>query len=692
MKIDILFIVLFAVLYSLNLSAQNHSNASELSTVEVSASQEASPATYFPQIPLESLPLSSQVLSESEKDSAQILRLSDITRVDASASDSYNASGYWDFLTVRGYTLDNRFSYLREGLPINAETSIPLDNKKSIEILNGLSGMQIGASSPGGMVNLNVLRPPALGTAKKIFTSVNDEGGYLFGADVGGRLEKNAYRAVVAYEELKPPIDHNQGHRYLVSYAHDFIFSDTTLLQFEIENSKRSQPSQASLSLLGNRIPDPAPRVNLNNQPWTTPVVFGATTSTLAFHHRFSAYLQGSVIFGIQDLKTDDRLAYPYGCSAENNFDRYCSDGSFDVYDFRSDNEHRRSESAKVVLSWTDSSGALSHALQVGALAYQNRDRFNKQAYNYVGIGNTNTSPVLPEDGSLNDENTNRDSDVLDLFAYDSVKYYSWGLWAGARSSHIKRSSVRTNGSRPTSYDESYLLPWAAVSYDFENAFAYLSYGTGVETFVTPNRPTYTNPGQFVDDVRSQQFELGLRDPKGAAWKIAVFEIHRPVVADAAPEYKVDGKAAHRGIEAEVKTDVSAWTLGASTMLLEAKRVESTLQPDLNDKRPVNVPKSIWRAFTNYNVNANLKLSGLFSYEGDRAITGDNSLLLKSWSRWDLGGIYTWRRSPNTFNAQLFIENVLDSKFWKESPTQYGHIYLYAAKERTLTLSLNTTF
>jgi iron complex outermembrane receptor protein len=34
-------------------------------------------------------------------------------------------------------------------LPINAETSIPLDNKERIEILKGTSGLQAGTSAPG---------------------------------------------------------------------------------------------------------------------------------------------------------------------------------------------------------------------------------------------------------------------------------------------------------------------------------------------------------------------------------------------------------------------------------------------------------------------------------------------------------------------------------------------------------------
>ena len=96
--------------------------------------------------------------AEQLKDSGAT-RLSDITASDPAVSDAYNSEGYWDFLTVRGFVLDNRFNFRRDGLPINAETSIPLDNKERIEILKGTSGMQAGTSAPGGLVNYVVKRP-----------------------------------------------------------------------------------------------------------------------------------------------------------------------------------------------------------------------------------------------------------------------------------------------------------------------------------------------------------------------------------------------------------------------------------------------------------------------------------------------------------------------------------------------------
>jgi len=87
-------------------------------------------------------------------------RVTDALRLDASVSDSYNLPAYWDKLGVRGFTLDNRYNFRREGLPISAETIVPMDNKQRIELLKGTSGMQSGTSSPGGLVNYVVKRAP----------------------------------------------------------------------------------------------------------------------------------------------------------------------------------------------------------------------------------------------------------------------------------------------------------------------------------------------------------------------------------------------------------------------------------------------------------------------------------------------------------------------------------------------------
>ena len=95
----------------------------------------------FGDLPLSRAPLSASVINSTQLQDAGITSLADITRLDAGITDAYNPPGYWSQLAVRGFTLDNRFNYRRDGLPINAETVIGQANKQAIEVLKGTSGL-----------------------------------------------------------------------------------------------------------------------------------------------------------------------------------------------------------------------------------------------------------------------------------------------------------------------------------------------------------------------------------------------------------------------------------------------------------------------------------------------------------------------------------------------------------------------
>ncbi len=90
-------------------------------------------------MPLADAPLQATTIDQAQIRDSGARRLSDLTQFDAAVTSAYNTEGYIDYLTIRGFVVDNRFNYRRDGLPINAETSIPLENKARVEILKGLS-------------------------------------------------------------------------------------------------------------------------------------------------------------------------------------------------------------------------------------------------------------------------------------------------------------------------------------------------------------------------------------------------------------------------------------------------------------------------------------------------------------------------------------------------------------------------
>lgn len=670
---------------------------SDISTITVKEESVSSllEASGFFEVPLQELPVSASVISSEDIEKNNIHRLSDVTSLDASTTDSYNATGYWDSLTVRGYLLDNRYSFQREGLPISAETSLPLDNKERVEILKGISGVQNGVSSPGGLVNYVIKRPLEI---RQVRTELRDRGNFLIAADVGGQSNKVSrlgYRLNIAHENLRPLVNQATGERFFLSLANDLELSENSLLETDVEWSRQTQSSQAGMSLLGDTLPEVRdPNLNLNNQSWSQPVVFEGITGSVRWTQKISAQTSWYLLMGMQDLKSDDHLAYPYGCSAEGKFDRYCSDGTFDLYDFRSDNERRTTQSLRSGFEFLTETGPIFHKAHLGILGSSARERFERQAYNYVGIGNVTGTVDLPPNPATNDPNTQRDSSVQEVFIFDNLSWRQWRGWLGLRYSDVDRSSVRTDGSRQVGYHERFTTPWAALSYEFEHWMIYTSYGEGVETFVTPNRDGYTHRGQFLSDVISRQIEVGLRGESLLKWSFAFFEIKRPVVEDQKPLYQIDGEAVHRGVEMESSQDLGLFGWRASAMLLEARRQGSSLSPQLNNKKTVNVPEQTLRFHFSYRVprTNGLDLSARVLYEGERAVLADNSIRLPAWTRIDMGAAYAFGAKDERTLVQFSIENILDRKYWRESPTQYGHIYLYPGSERRLFVSAQTSF
>jgi iron complex outermembrane receptor protein len=590
-------------------SAQTPAPQRTLPAVEVRSGGAAVPPDVggFGDVPAAELPLSVQVLPAAKLQAAGVRTLADITRMDASTSDAYNSAGYWDFLSVRGFTLDNRYNYRREGLPISAETSIALDNKERIELLKGTSGIQAGTSAPGGLVNYVVKRPTnrPLRAAR---LETGERGSLLGAVDLGGRFgeaDRFGYRLNLAHENLRPLLRNADGSRSLASLAMDWRLGPDTVIDAEVEWSRRSQPSQPGFSLLGATLPAPVdPRTNLNNQPWSQPVVFGGVTGSVRLEQALGSQWRWTAQAGTQRLQTDDRVAFPFGPNYAADHTSYAPNGDYDLYDYRSEGERRTLGALRLAVHGKVDTGSLRHDIGFGVLRSTTRERYNRQAFNYVGTGNVGTQTPFPADPSLTGENTNRDEETTELFAHDQVRWQAWRFWVGGRHTKLQRSSVRTDGTQPVAYQQSLTTPWLAVSRAIGPALVYASAGKGVESRVVPNLPAYgAAAGQPLPALQSRQLELGVRGGDEAFnWGLAWFNIVRPAVTDTGATVQFDGDARHRGLEAQAQSLAGPWRLEASAMLLDAQRRGSTLNPLVNGLKPVNVPSHTLRATAAYRV------------------------------------------------------------------------------------------
>jgi iron complex outermembrane recepter protein len=542
--------------------------------------------------PLSEAPVQASLFTATQMKDRGVQRLADVVKSDAGVSDAYNSEGYWDFIAVRGFTLDNRFNYRRDGLPINAETSLPLDNKERVEILKGTSGMQAGTSAPGGLANLIVKRPLAQ-AAYSATLGWRERNSALAAADLSQRFGSTGAvgaRLNLAYEHLDPQLRSADGQRHLAALATDWRLTADTLIEVEGETSRRSQPSQPGFSLLGDRLPPVSdPRINLNNQPWSQPVVMDANTASVRVTQRFDNWRLS--LHGVtQRLRTDDRLAFPFGCSDPNPpptgtyySDRYCPDGTYDLYDYRSENERRRTDAIEVAAHGGLKVADMTHQWSVGVLQSRVKNRFEFQSYDLAGPGNVDgTLVTLPNDPRTT-PNTNRDERSSELFVRDSIRLNEHvGLWLGLRRTQLKRSSIQTDGTQGTSFEQSFTTPFVATSYTFApNQMVYASWGRGTESDVAPNRPTdYANPGQPLPAARSRQLEAGVKvTTANATWGFALFDIKRPVWDDecaALCTRRLDGYAHHEGLEGNAAWRDGPWNFQGSLQALRAHRHDSS--------------------------------------------------------------------------------------------------------------------
>jgi len=688
--------------------------------------------------PIATTPLSVDVISATDLFERGVNSLSSAIRTDASVADNYNTFGYIEAVQIRGFVLNELLNYQRDGMTVSSHVPVALENKESIEILKGTSGMLQGSSAPGGLLNY-VLKQPTEKTLVELDSTVSERGSVLLHGDFGGRLgdqRQFGYRINVAAEERQPEIEHAWSKRAFASGFFDWRATPDTLFQLEFEHQKARETSVPGYGLLdttgsgiATTLPPPIdPWINLNSQPWTQPFESTETSASARLKQRLGANWDLSFIAATQRSVANDRVAFPDGCSFFNSslnaalgnyylYNGLCGNYNVDLYQYISDDEVRNTNSTDTRLHGHVHAANVDQELTFGARTTRYTERYPpEQTYQFLGTINVFAPVALAPNPTPNTLNTPLDTDLDELYAYDVLRFARhFSTWLGARFTRIEESSSLTDGTEAAQLQQHFVTPWIGLGWEpWKGGFAYASAGSGVEVANSPNHPTVTvratgaaltlaNPGQVLPAQRSHQVELGFKQRSGETLSLdaALFRIDKPfidtVVLANGEAQEVAGarEERHQGLELG-----SAWQalatlrLRASATFIDARTTQA-VDPTWVGKPATNVAPlaaSLQETWSPQRIPG-LAWTNIETYAGHKAALPDGSVYLPNYWQWDTAVGYAMRLGGANWSWRAGVDNVTDRRYWREAPMAvWGSIYLFPAAARTARLSVAVTW
>ncbi|NIA54039.1 TonB-dependent siderophore receptor [Massilia sp. TW-1] len=644
-------------------------------------------------------------MGRTQMQDLSIRSTTDAVRFDASVADAYNAVGYAEQFSIRGFALDNNYSYRKDGFAIPGDTQIPLENKERFETLKGIAGLTSGIATPGGIVNY-VTKRPTNAPLRSALVEVSERGTLYSTLDLGGRFEDRrfGYRINAAAADIHPYVRGANGDRQFVSAAFDWQITPDALLQLDMDYQRKSQITAPGFQLIRNEtLPTGvSPKMLLNDQPWTRPVTTKDSNLGLRFEYKLAQDWLATVSGNKHWFKRDDFTAFPYGCSNEGAgyYPGYCGNGDYDVYDYQSTGERKTPWGVQALVNGKFATGAIRHAVAIGASYSERHDSFGDYVYDYVGYSNLwhpLVTPHVAADRVTGPVIGRRSDEERALFAQDVMKLTDqFTLHAGLRHVQIKRSEFVDEATGYVRSDASFLLPQVALMFSPSRAWnVYAMVGHGLQHGGVAPMQT-TNENQVLAPQRSHQVEIGAKAAldNGINLSAALFDIRQGLeYTDANNTYVRNGRETHRGLELTAQgsaTPALDWSL--SLMALNTRQ-QGTGQASIDGKRVTDVPAFKSVAWVQYAVAAvpGLKLDGTWQYSGKKAFDVDNTVFVPDYHVFGMGASYGMKWGATNVTLRARAENLFDKFYWRDVTPDLGG-YLLPGAPRTFSASAQFDF
>lgn len=609
-------------------------------------------------------PYSINVINQELITNMGIRDLKDIVRADASVTQSFSAPGYYDALSIRGFNLNNWTNYYKNGLLFANQAKTAIENIERVEIQRGLTGMLQGFAAPGGAINYVTKRPTETWETK-LNAYMDNHGTFIPHLDTGGPLTEDGRLGVrfnVAGGNEFYFVEDVKTTRQFGSMALDWKPTDQLLIKFDAELDDREGNTQPFLMPdENNRLPRNVDPTKFLGQSWQT---YETRTRQVGL----------SVDWAFSDnwlleLKANNTFLYRDDYSA--NIENIRANGDFDVFEYKSSGEERRSRNVQVALRGFLSHHDIEHEITFG-VAQRNLDaRFGDGVYQQIGVSNLYNPVDIADpnsvEGPVGTAIRNQDRG---FFVSDYIKFNDyWQALVGVRTAKVEFESIFD----PQDYNKTITTPtYALIFKPVPYVSVYASYIEGLQQGNTAPT-TAVNRNQQLKPQVSEQKEIGVKSELYGGRIVAsgaVFEIEQDLayLDPVSNVFGYNGLRRHRGIE--LSLDGELWEgarLSSSALFMDPKALD-TGNPAFDDK----VPSGVSRNQVNLWLDQRLPIAGLSAqagvrYSSRRAVTPDNSLFVPSWTVFDLGMRYSTKLQGHNFNLGLQLLNVFDKEYFAES-------------------------
>lgn len=642
-------------------------------------------------------PAAVSVLNRAALDALGARRAAEALGSDPSVEENYAPLGYYESFAVRGFVLDNASAFKRNGLTIANEATMPLENKERVEVLKGAVGLEAGVAAPGGVVDYQTKRPPEAWSS--MLTLEGDGTGSRYAhADVGGPVTgETGLRVNAAVERMRPYVVSATGARTFFGMVVERRLGERAELAVDVDWDRRSQFSVPAHQLLGGAEPPPdaRPQTMLNAQPWRRPVTSEASNLGL----RLEARPEGRGRFGLalnrNRILMDDNVVFPYGCSTgTGDSTKFCANGDYDLYDYRSPGEEREVIEARGTWSGSFKSMGLSHRPALAVSRLERRVRRGQEVFEYVGTANlASPQPVFAPSPRTPGRafETQRYSELAAALQDTLLLSTAWKLHLGTRVSRVgERRADRATGAALPGFGETFLLPRAALSWIPSPSLAlYAAFSQGVELGGTAPA-TASNAGRILDPKRASQHEAGLRAalPGLFSGALTAFTISKRLeFVDSANAFVQRGGVTHSGVEASGTLYGPGVRAGASVTVLRPRQ-HGTGDPALDGRRSVNVPSLSSRVTLGREVATGTWIDVAWRHVSGKSARRDGAASVSGWHRFDFGA----RVERGGLAARLRVENAFDRRYWKDAGEAFGDGYLHLGAPRVVRVALEGRF